>query len=268
MHPTKILRITSLQAPNQDWIGATLADYLERKLSIPTAFVHAPPWQEREQMLDIGEIDIAWICGLPYIQRADQPGAPVELLVAPVMRLARYQDQPVYFSDVIVRREMPFSSFEDLRGVRWAYNEPNSHSGYNLTRYMLAQLGEFNGYFGSVIQAGSHQAALQMLITDQIDATAIDSTVLEIELQNQPEVADQIRTLASWGPSPIPPWVVQKRLPDRLKTAIREILLGMEAEIEGQRVLASLGLKRFDRVRDEDYNPIREMFRLAEQVRL
>ncbi|HLA98035.1 MAG TPA: PhnD/SsuA/transferrin family substrate-binding protein [Anaerolineales bacterium] len=262
------ITLTSIQAPNQDWIGAALADYLERKLSIPTEFVHAPPWQDREQMLDMGEINIAWICGLPYIQRADQPGAQVELLVAPVMRPARYRNLPVYFSDVIVRRETPFTSFGDLRGVRWAYNEPNSHSGYNLTRYVLAQMGAFDGYFGSAIQAGSHQAALQMLLAGQIDATAIDSTVLEIELENKPEVEDRIRTVATWGPSPIPPWVVQKRLPDRLKTAIREILLGMEAEIEGRRVLASLRLKRFARVRDEDYNPIRAMFRLADRVRL
>jgi len=260
------ITLTSIQAPNQDRTPAALAGYLSKKLGILCEFIQDPPWQERERMLVAGQIDIGWICGLPYVQRVDQAGSQIELLAAPVMRGRRYLNRPIYFSDVIVRRESSFRSFEDLRGVRWAYNEPNSHSGYNLTRYMLAQMGELDGYFGKVVEAGSHQRALEMLLNGEIDATAIDSTVLEIELENRPEIEEPIRTITSWGPSPIPPWVIHKKAPAGIRSMLRLTLLEMDSDEDGKAVLASLGLKRFAWVSDVDYDPIREMARVARQA--
>src|SRR5262245_52776583 len=68
----------------------------------------------------IGDVDVAFLCGLPYVRLAAQPEPRLELLAAPVLRGARYGGRPVYFSDVIVRRESRFRSFADLRGARWA----------------------------------------------------------------------------------------------------------------------------------------------------
>ena len=128
-------------------------------------------------------------------------------------------------------------------------------------------MGEFAGFFGMVVEAGSHQAALQMLLEGEVDGTAIDSTVLEIELRNRPEIAEHLRTIATWGPSPIPPWVIQKQVPAVMRDKIRRILLGMEADEDGKAVLADLGMNRFVQVSDADYDPIREMARKARQVR-
>ena len=261
------LTITSIQAPNQDWIAASLARYLSQKMGIPCEFRSNPPWQEREYLLDTGQINIGWICGLPYVHKIDQAGVPIELLAAPVMSKPRYQDRPIYFSDVIVRRESSFRSFEDLRGRKWAFNEPSSQSGYNLTKFMLAELGELNDYFGDVREAGSHQAALQMLLDGKIDGTSIDSTVLEIEQKNRPEISEDLRTIATWGPSPIPPWVIHKQVPTSTRDRIRSVMLGMETDVEGKAALADLGMIRFTQVSDADYNPIREMARRARKVR-
>ena len=82
-------------------------------------------------------------------------------------------------SDVIVRADSPFLSFADLRGAVWAYNEPRSHSGYNVVRYHLAAKGMPAAYFGRVVESGSHHNSLQMILQRSIDAAAIDSTVLE-----------------------------------------------------------------------------------------
>jgi phosphonate transport system substrate-binding protein len=90
---------------------------------------------------------------------------------------ACYKDRPVYFSDVVVRRDSKFHTFADLRGASWAYNEPGSHSGYNVVGYHLATLGEGSGYFGQVVESGAHQVSLQMILDGRIDASAIDSLV-------------------------------------------------------------------------------------------
>src|SRR5690606_8527649 len=147
-----------------------------QRLGIATRVVDDIPWQQREQWLDDGRAQLGWLCGLPYVWKADGDRQKrLELLAAPVMQAPRYGAQPVYFSDVVVRLDSPFWAFAGLRGARWAYNERGSHSGYLITRYNLARQGLDGDFFGDVVCAGSHQQALTLLLAGEIDATAIDS---------------------------------------------------------------------------------------------
>ena len=261
-----VLKFTSIQAPNADAVCTLIAEYVGDCLGLPTVFVNDISWPEREHRLDRGEIHIGWICGLPYVWKVDRPHLQIELLAAPVMQPPRYQDQPIYFSDVVVRRDSPYQTFADLRGTTWAYNDPNSQSGYNITRFHLAGLGETSGFFGRVIVSGAHQTSLQMILEGRIDASAIDSTVLETELQRYPGVAQQIRIIETLGPSPIPPWVIRKGLPADLRANIRQVFLQMHQDPRGQSLLAQSNIARFVRVKDEFYDSIREMEKLAKQV--
>jgi len=257
------LKFTTIQAPNQDFIVADISAYIGRQLGQKTEFVVDLGWQERESQLDAGYIQIGWICGLPYVNKADQKQSTIRLLAAPIMHKERYGDRPVYFSDVIVHKDSPIRGFSELRGKVWAYNEPNSHSGYNITRYQLALFGEIKGYFGRVVAAGSHQNALALILKRKIDASAIDSTVLELEIASDPRIENQLRIIETWGPSPIPPWIVQKSVSEDLRKSIQEVLLQMHLDDAGRAILGKGFIKRFGLVEDADYDPIREMARLA-----
>jgi phosphonate transport system substrate-binding protein len=171
----------------------------------------------------------------------------------------RYQARPVYFSDVVVARASPFHTFSDLRGARWAYNEPASHSGYNVVRWHLAGLGEARGYFGHAIAAGAHETSLRLLLAGEIDATAIDTTVLEAELQRHPGIAERIRVIATLGPSPAPPWVIHRHVPEELRAAVRSAMLDMHRNPSGQQLLAAERMARFVPVDDRFYDAIRQL---------
>ncbi|MFQ5794211.1 MAG: phosphate/phosphite/phosphonate ABC transporter substrate-binding protein [Candidatus Bipolaricaulia bacterium] len=264
----KSLKLTSCMAENADFICYTIARYISERLHIPTEFINDIPWQERERLLDVDQIQVGWICGLPCVWKVDQPDSHIELLAAPVMRGARYQNRPIYFSDVVVYRDSRFHTFADLQGASWAYNEPRSHSGYNLVRYHLATLGETSGYFGKVVESGAHQTSLQMILDRQVDASAIDSTVLELELRRYPEIRSQIRVIETLGPSPIPPWVILKSVPQKLRTALCELLLHMHRDPQGCVILLAGQIDRFVRVEDRDYDAIRHMARKAEGITL
>jgi ABC-type phosphate/phosphonate transport system substrate-binding protein len=251
--------MVSLMAENAGFFYRALAGYLTRRVGVRIELEESVPWQERERMLDRGEVEIGFICGLPYVWKADQPNPHLELLAAPVMRGARYRGRPVYFSDVVVRRESEFRHFADLRGAAWAYNEPSSHSGYYLTRYHLARLGESDGYFGRIVEAGAHQTALRWVIDGTVDASAIDSTVLELELTLYPELAPLIRVVETFGPSPIPPAVISTRVSPLIRRALRAALVEMHAHDEGPEILAAAMTERFVEVTDAEYHPIRRM---------
>jgi hypothetical protein len=49
-----------------------VTQYLGAHLEVPTQFVNDIPWPEREELLDAGHIQVGWICGLPYVWKADK----------------------------------------------------------------------------------------------------------------------------------------------------------------------------------------------------
>ena len=261
------LVISTCQAPNMDFLCRDLAAYISEKLSIPVDVQIDLPWQERDRLLDAGQIDLCWICGLPYVRKADRNASQIELLAAPVMQGERYQNRPIYYSDVVVHRNSRFETLADLRGASWAYNEPGSQSGYNVTLNELAVRGLGSGFFGRVIESGAHQKSIQMILAGEIDGSAIDSTVLEMELLNDPSIPSRIRVIDTFGPSPIPPWVVSKSTPSKLRTALSELFIRMDRDPRGRDLLAKAHMLRFARVNDGDYDPIREMAHRAVAVR-
>src|SRR5690242_2475446 len=217
------IRVATYLAPNMRPVYQCVADYVGRRLGCRTELVVG----ELFTAFASGEVDVGFICGLPYVQLTRHSPAPVELLAAPVLQGERYCDLPIYFSDVIVRHDSHYHVFDDLRGCRWAYNDPNSHSGYNITRYTLARLGETHGFFGRVVEAGFHQKALRMVADGHVDASAIDSQVLAIELRDHPELARRVRIIDTLGPATIQPVVAARHVPETLKDALRAVLYAM-----------------------------------------
>ena len=260
------MRFASCMAPVSEPLFVDTAHFVAKKLGVEVSLAHDVDWETRERMLDEGQVDVGWICGLPYILKADLPAPTVELLAAPVMIGERYGGAPVYFSDVMVREDSPYHSFEHLRGARWAINEPLSHSGCNVVRSHLFDLGELSGYFGSIHAAGSHERAIELLIDGQIDAAAIDTTVYEIVIRAQPNISTLLRTIDTLGPSPIPPWVISTKVDPSLHKQVQEILLRMHAEPDGRRILDQHGCSHYTLVDDHFYDPIRSMDQKARQV--
>ena len=259
-----MLRLASFLADNARPLYERIAAYLADRLDGPVELLAGVSLEEQHRRLDVGAIDAAFLCGLPYSRKHDRPDRPIELLCAPVMALPRYAGAPVYFTDVIVRAEHPARGFADLRGRGWAYNDEGSHSGYNVVRHHLLALGETQGYFSRVVASGAHQRSIQMVLDGAIDASGIDSTVLEIEMARRPELAARLRAIAVIGPSPIPPVIVARGLDPARKARLRELFLGMSSDPAGRAVLAAGGMTGFVPVQDADYDPIREMARRAE----
>ena len=169
--------------------------------------------------LATGDIDAAFVCSPPLVWLGDA----VEAIAAPVLVDARFGGLPQYCSDVVVHRDSPFESLNDLRGARWAYNEPSSWSGYWV---VLATVGDWS-YFGEVVAAGFHAHALRMVVSGEVDGAAIDSHVLAVELRDHPELGERLRIVDSLGPSPIQPVLVRSTLSPKLKAELQERILAL-----------------------------------------
>jgi phosphonate transport system substrate-binding protein len=231
-----------------------ITHFVSERLGMPAEFQVGISYT---QLYD--EVDVAFVCGLPYVQLTQYGEPPVEPLAAPVLEGDRYGGQPIYFSDVVVRRDSPYRSFLELRGRSWCYNETQSQSGYGITRYHLLRLGETCGFFGEVVEAGWHERSLRLVCSGEVDATAIDSQVLAIALRDQPELAAELRTLDSLGPSTIQPIVASRRLCPNLRADLQAVLVEMHQHDMARGPLAHGFVERFVPVSDGDYDDIRAM---------
>ena len=207
------------------------------------------------------QVDVGFLCGLPYTQLADSPNPSIELLAAPVLHGERYQQRPVYFSDVVVRSDSPYTSFDDLQGCTWAYNQRTSHSGWNIVCYSLSQRGKTLDYFGVLVETSSHLRSLSLVLDGVMDATAIDSHVLDVFRLQQPEQAASLRVIEAFGPSPIPPVAIACTVDHDLKRRIQDVLLALHEDPCAVSALHKGAIERFVRVCDEDYDLIRKINR-------
>ncbi|SRR5581483_9464174 len=254
------LHFVNYLSPLLDSTYEYIATYVGEHIGLPTTLSVGQSLED----FATGKVDVGFLCGLAYVQMTNWSRCPVELVAAPVLQGERYRQAPLYFSDVIVRRESRYTSFQDLRGCVWAYNETASHSGYNLVRYSLLQRGLQTDYFRWAVATGSHLQSLQAVIDGRADATAIDSHILDVLRQRQPELMAQFRVIDVFGPSHIPPVVVANALEPSLRQKIGEILLSMYHDAQAAQQLHEGLIARFVAIADNDYDEIRHMFSLVQ----
>jgi phosphonate transport system substrate-binding protein len=250
------LRFATFLAPNMLPVYRFLADRISERLGRPVELVAGTSFDQFEW----GEADFGVICGLPYVWLAARRSSRWPPRSWPATATAA---APVYYSDVVVRRDSRIVRLEDLRGRSWAYNEPASHSGHTVTLYSLVRMGARPGFFARVVEAGFHQRALRLIAAGVVDAAAIDSQVLAIELRDHPGL-DGLRVIGSFGPSTIQPVVAACCLPEQLKGEVRDLLIELADDPTARPVLDHGFIDHFAPVDDAAYDDIRAMLTVIE----
>jgi phosphonate transport system substrate-binding protein len=233
-------------------------------LDIPTRLIDGTSFDQLRR----NEVHFAFLCGLPYVRLRAETALMIEPIAAPVVSDGRYGGRPIYFSDVIVPRGSPAQSWQDLRGTSWAYNGPDSHSGYLMTLHRLLEMGERATYFSRWDATGFHELSIQMVARGEVGASAIDSHVLEIALQNHPENRDRIRVIDVLGPSTIQPLVATAAASTAVKDAVRQVVVGLGRRHEHRLELKRNLVDRFVPIDDESYADVRRMLTAAEAAGL
>lgn len=105
-----------------------------------------------------------------------------------------------------------------------------------------------------------------MVAAGVVDASAIDSQVLAIEMRDHPEVTKDIKIIDSLGPSTIQPVAVSKRFDREFRQAVVEVLVEFHTTERGRAIL-DLGLvEKWVPRQSSDYDDIREMVDACEQA--
>ena len=143
-----------------------------------------------------------------------------------------------YASLVVVAEGSDIRNLEDLRGRVAAINHPESHSGMNALRALIAPLSRDGRFFAAVKVSGGHAASLALATSGAADVAAIDCVTHALLARHRPAALAGTRVLARTASAPAPPYVTRADAGDdlvrRLQAALRAALAdpGLEAARE------------------------------------
>jgi phosphonate transport system substrate-binding protein len=247
-------------APSLQPVYEFVASRVGEELHRPTRLIVGKSFDQVRNV----EVDFAFLCGLPYVRLKRENPAAVEAIAAPVVQGDRSDKRPVYFSDVIVPANSHAAAFGDLRRRSWAYNEPDSHSGYLITLSTLVEMAETPAFFARWVSTGFHEESIRKVAAAQVEGSAVDSHVLGVEMRDHPELAERIRVIGTLGPSTIQPLVATAAVPASLRQDVTDIVTGLGTSEADRRSLSAGMVERFVAVDDAAYGDIRSKLEAVE----
>jgi len=230
-----------------------LLDYIGQKLNLKINFVEKRTYAEVNASLKNGNIDVAFVCGGPYVIGHDEFG--LELLAAPVVN-----GKPLYYSYVIVGKDSSIEDLYGLKGKRFAFVDPMSNTGKLIPTYMLHELKETpQSLFKEYSYTYGHDRSIKAVAQGIVDGAAVDSLIWDYMDKNGSGYTQDTRIIKVSKPYGIPPVVVRPGLDEDLKTEIKDILLNMHNDEEGSEILKGMFIDGFIEIDDSDYDTIRRI---------
>lgn len=236
-----------------------LLDYIGEKLGREVQLVDKEDYAEINNLVKNGGVDAAFVCGGPYVDGHDEFG--MELLAAPVA-----YGGTVYYSYIIVSKDSPVNSFEELRGKTFAFTDPLSNTGKLVPTYILAKMNETpETFFKKFDYTHAHDKSIKAVAEGIVDGAAVDSLIWEYENHTNPEVTSRTKIIKKSPPYGIPPVVVRPGMDPQMKENLRRIFLNAHNDEKGKDILKGMMVEKFVPIEDGAYDSIREMKRWVEK---
>ena len=230
-----------------------LLEYIAEKLGREIQLVQRKTYEEINQLISAGQIDLAFICSGPYASGRDEFG--FEALAMP-----RVRGSHLYQSYLIVNKDSPFQKLTDLRGKVFAFTDPQSNTGKLVPDYWLRKEGEKpETFFGKTIYTYSHDNSIMAVAMSLVDGAAVNGQVWEYYNKRNPVFTAKTRIIKKSIPFGNPPVVASSHLPNQMKDRIRGLLIKMHLEPEGKKILNELMIDSFISPKEECYDPILAM---------
>ena len=160
----------------------------------------------------------------------------------PILRQWKYGEAE-YSSVILAKKDSGINTLSDLKGKVVAFDEPHSTSAHILPRMLLAENnlklvqviapGEAKPDAAGFVY-GSDGSSPNFLITGRVDAAATSFREFE---ELRPEVKKTLKVIGRTRSVPRLLISVRKDLDSKIVTALREVLLSMDKDSEGQAVL-------------------------------
>ncbi len=233
------LGITPVFLDNDANLLSKLSYALSEAAGFAVEFEQRRTYEEVTGLLLQGAVDVAWLCGYPYLQHKDA----LSLLAVPVWR-----ERPLYQSYLIVGADDSATGLSDLDGSVHAFSDPDSNSGYLMTVSDLIRLGQVPAnYFSRSIFTYGHRNVVRAVASGLVRSGSVDGYVWEVLATAEPDLTKNTKVIAKSEWVGFPPFCARKdRMQEPRIQTFQRALFALERLETGRQ---ALDLLQFDAVR-------------------
>jgi phosphonate transport system substrate-binding protein len=226
-----------------------LKAYLASKVGGPVELVTRRTYQEITALLVSGQIHAAWICGYPYVQFKTD----LDLVATPV-----WQGRPLYQSYLIAAANRAVDDWTGLKGDIHAFSDPDSNSGFLVTRALLAENKLLpQAFFSHTFFTYGHRNVVRAVASGLAQSGSVDGYVYEVMRETEPNLVRETRIVRRSEWLGFPPVASPKSLSGDPRIGLfQDALVFMNASPEGQKVLDLLRLDGFLATEPSLFDPI------------
>ena len=201
---------------------AELVTWLGQRAEVALSTKFLGSYTKLAQGVRAGALDVAWLPPVIYV--ALQRGAVVEPLVS-----NHRAGQAAFHGVLLVRTSTRVHSLDGLRGMRAAWVDPCSASGYVIPRIEMAAMGvDPREAFAEEVFAGSHDAAVRAVVEGDADVAAtfarVDGAgnVTAGSWSQIPDARSRVRVLWTFGAIPSDVIAARAEYPAALRERLTE----------------------------------------------
>ncbi len=234
-----------------------LLDYLALKTPFAYELVLKKNYEETVNSLGSGEMDLALLGPLTYLEAHSKYGA------ISILKSKGVDNTTSYKSVIIKKKDSPVKSLPELKGKSFAFASTKSTSGNLIPRYLLANSGIHLSDLSKYANFDYHDSVVKAILKGQYTAGAVrDSTARKYMKLG-------IEIIAASEAIPTGPLVAGAGTPYAVIENIKKALLALNQDQDGQKVLKRLDedfRNGFIEATDSDYADIRSKINAVPQT--
>jgi phosphonate transport system substrate-binding protein len=243
--------------------GPILAQ-LEKDLGVKVKSVTATDYRGTIEALKFKKAELGHLGPKSYVEASANNYANVE----PIAQLQLANGSLGYRSCLIVHSDSDIFGPEDMAGKTFAFNDPNSTSGYLVpSTFFLTEMGiDPKRHFSKVIFSGSHEASILAVANKKVEVASTNLPDLQQLTREGKVPRGGLRVI--WVSKLIPndPIVVRKDMPASLRQAVQESLVSMRAKNPDAFKEIGAWLGGFVKADDGKYQIVRELNEAAKKL--
>jgi phosphonate transport system substrate-binding protein len=234
---------------------SALGEYLSKKAGVKVEFTILSRYGNIIDRFKIEKMDGAFFgsfTGALAIKR---------LGVVPLARPVNMDGTSTYHGYLFVRKDSGIKTVKDMKNKKMVFVDKATTAGYLFPLAYFKENGitDTEHFFSESFFAGSHDAAINAVLTRKADIGAAKHSVFDRENIHDPRVGMELAIIAQSPVVPSNGLLVRSNLPQNIKDSLKTLLLEIHNDPEGKIVLQKFGAIKFIETTADDYKPVFDM---------
>lgn len=232
-----------------------LGEYLTKKTGIPIEFTILSRYGNIFEKFAVEKMDGAFLGSFTGALAVKKLG------VVPLVRIVNLDGTSTYHGYLFVRKDSGIKGIKEMKGKKMAFVDKSTAAGYLFPLAYLKENGisDTEHFFSETFFTGSHDAAINAVLSRKADVGAAKHSVYEHERIHNPRLDSQLIVLAQSSDVPTNGLFVRGDLSKPLSNKLKSVLLGLHSDPEAKQLLQKFDAEKFMENSADDYHSVYEM---------